>query len=371
MLIGIDGRPFYGPAAGTGRYVRELCRQLDALLPEARFRVYANRPVVLPVSSPRWEQVSDPSSLCANMPSSAWYFARAGRLADKDGVDVFWGSANFLPQGLPADMPAVLTLYDMVHLLYPETMSFRNRLAYRLFFREGLHRAQRRVAISCGTAHRLQYHYGLHVHAIVTPQADAHFRPPLPSQVQAVHSRHDLPARYLLSVSTLEPRKNLGALIHALTELAQAGQASGLALVLVGQRGWKNAALLNQMNAARQYGVVILELGYVADADLPALYAGAVAVIMPSLYEGFGMPILEALHCGARVIASDTPETREAGGDAAHYIAPTVPALRAAIAALWIAGEASGSHRASAQSIPSADWQAQATKLAQLFRELA
>lgn len=367
MLIGIDGRPFYGAAAGTGRYVGELCRVLDGLLPEARFKVYGNRAMQLPISSPRWEARGDTCAFWARMPASAWYFARAGRLARQDGVNLFWGSANFLPMGLAPRIPAVLTVYDMVHQLYPQTMSCRHRMAYKFFFRAGLRRANKIVAISQGTADRLQQHFAVQVHAIVKPQVGGNFHPPMPGEVQAVRSKYDLPPRYLLSVSTLEPRKNLGTLVRALVALAQSGQAQGLALVLVGQRGWKNHPLLAQLTAARQIGVTITELGYVPDADLPALYATAVAVVMPSLYEGFGMPILEALHCGATVLASDTPETREAGGQAAIYVAPTAQALQTAIGQLWCQRPAP---TAAPANIPAADWQAEGTKLATVFRQL-
>lgn len=368
MLIGIDGRPFYGAAAGTGRYVGELCRQLDSLLPEARFKVYGNRAMQLPVSSPRWEARGDPAAFWAHMPPSAWYFARAGRLARQDGVNLFWGGANFLPVGLPRHIPAILTVHDVVHHLYPQTMSFKHRMVYRIFFQTGLRRAKQIIANSQGTADRLLQHFGVQVHAIVKPQVGANFHPPMPGEMQAVRSKYDLPPRYLLSVSTLEPRKNLGTLVRALVALAQSGQAQGLALVLVGQRGWKNTPLLAQLAAARQSGVIITELGYVPDADLPALYAAAVAVVMPSLYEGFGMPILEALHCGAAVLASDTPETREAGGQAGNYVPPTAQALQTAIGQMWSQRPATTAAQAPA-NIPAADWQAEAAKLAALFRQ--
>lgn len=370
MLIGIDGRPFYGPAAGTGRYVGELCRQLDGLLPHARFKVYGNRDMQLPIHSPRWEARGDSSALWSRLPPSAWYFARAGRLAQQDGVNLFWGSANFLPLGLGPHVPAVLTVYDMVHHLYPHTMSCRHRMAYSLFFRSGLRRANRIIAISQGTADHLREHFGVSAHDIVKPQVGENFHRPRLEEINAVRSRYGLPAHFLLSVSTLEPRKNLGTLVHALVALAQSGRAPDLALVLVGQRGWKNTPLLAQLAAARQSGVAIIETGYVPNADLPSLYAAATCVVMPSLYEGFGMPILEALHCGATVLASDTPETREAGGQAANYTAPTERDLQAAIGQLW-SQRSAVSPSACSHRIPPANWRHEAAKMATLFRQLS
>ena len=369
MLIGIDGRPFYGSAAGTGRYVAELCRQLDALLPNARFKVYGNRAMQLPVCSPRWEVRGDCSTLWARLPASVWYFSRAGRLARHDGVNLFWGSANFLPMGLSLRTPAVLTVYDMVHHLYPQTMSWKHRMAYRLFFQAGLRRANQLIAISQGTADRLRQYFGAQVHAIVRPQASSSFYPPMPVEMQAVRGKYDLPSRYLLSVSTLEPRKNLGTLVRALMALAQSGRAQELALVLVGQRGWKNKPLLAQLDIARQSGVTIIEVGFVPDADLPALYAAAVAVVMPSLYEGFGMPILEALHCGATVLASDTPETREAGGQAATYVSPAAHAWQTAVGQVWREGHTPCAAHC-LENLPPANWQTEGAKLAAAFRQL-
>lgn len=369
MLIGIDGRPFYGATAGTGRYVTELCRALDTLFPQATFHIYANRPVSLPVSSPRWQVRSDDSPLWGKLPPGAWYFARAGRLAARDKVNLFWGCANFLPLGLPPHIPAVLTVYDLVFHLYPHTMSFRHRLAYTVFFQSSLRRANAIVAISQGTAARLKQAYGVPVQGVVKPQASPWFRQPEPTSICSVRSKYGLPARYLLSVSTLEPRKNLIGLVQALQSLSLGLQAQGLTLVLVGQRGWKNQPLLQSINTARQSGVRIIETGFIPDADLPALYAGAVAVVMPSLYEGFGMPILEALHCGATVMATDTPETREAGGHAAMYVAPGSRPLARALAQLWN-GHPTKKQAVCSHHLPASNWQTEGVKLADVFKGL-
>ena len=328
MLIGIDGRAFYGAHAGTGRYVTELCRALDAALPEANFLVYGNRPLTLPVSNGRWQQRGDDSAVGSRMPSALWYFLRAGRLARRDGVDVFWGAANFLPLGLGPKVPAILTVYDFVYRLFPQTLNLSHRLAYRLFFNRSLRRAQITIAISQGTSNRLSELHGRSADLVIRPRVAAHVHFPRPETIQEVRDHYGIDFPYFLSVSTLEPRKNLETLIEAFLQMRSAGELPEAGLVLVGQQGWKDQRLVDAVARAKALGAPIVLTGFVPDEWLPALYAGATAVMMPSLYEGFGMPVLEAKCCGARIVTSDIPEIREAGGDGPIYIEPTVEGIK-------------------------------------------
>lgn len=327
MLIGIDGRAFYGAHAGTGRYVSELCAVLDAALPEARFLVYGKRPLNLPVSNGRWQQRGDEWPLLERLPAALWYFLRAGALAKRDGVDVFWGAANFLPLGL-GETSAILTIYDFVYRLFPRTLNFTHRMAYRLFFKRGLRRARTIIAISQGTSDRLFQLHGRRADIVIRPRVAPSFRPPRAEEIEEVRSHYAIDFPYFLSVSTLEPRKNLEALIEAFLQLRSEGELPGAGLVLVGQQGWKDARLVNAVACAKELGAPIVLTGYVPDKWLPALYAGAAAVVMPSLYEGFGMPVLEAKCCGARVVTADIPEIREAGGSGPIYIEPTVEGIK-------------------------------------------
>lgn len=364
MLIGLDGRPFYGALAGTGRYVTELCKALDAALPEARFLVYGTSPMQLPLMSDRWRQRGDESSLSSRLPASLWYLVRAGELAAKDGVEIFWGSANLLPLTLPANIPAVLTVYDLVFKLFPETMSWQHRLIHTLFFERSLRRADFITSISQGTSDRLTALYRRSADLVILPRAGAQFRRQDRTRIEATLGEYGIDFPYFLSVSTLEPRKNLPTLISALMQLSAEGASEGTGLVLVGQQGWKSAALVAQLNTARENGLRIVETGYVSDEDLPALYAGAKAVVMPSLYEGFGMPVLEALRCGGRVVASNTPEIREAGGDAPIYIEPCLDGIKRG---LRTALEGGYGHRDITEPT-GLDWLQEGQKLASLFR---
>jgi len=333
LRLGIDGRAFEGKPAGTGRYVRALCTELDRLLPDAEFLVYANRPIALPVTNARWRVVDDAASAWARLPAALWHQLRVGRLAKRDGVNVYWGCANFLPMGLPKTCSSVLTVHDFVGSHFGHTLSLKHRLMYRWFFKAGVQCADRIVTNSEGTANRLKTYQGRIADAVVYPCVDAQFHLLGADQVQHVRQQYELPTTYWLSVATLEPRKNLGTLIQAMLELRASGQFAP-ALVLVGQLGWKTSSIQTQIELARQAGLSIIQTGFVPDEDLPGLYAGARAFIFPSVYEGFGMPVLEALACGSPVLAADVPEIREAGGVQACYFEPSVTGTVAVLTTL-------------------------------------
>jgi glycosyltransferase involved in cell wall biosynthesis len=134
---------------------------------------------------------------------------------------------------------------------------------------------------------------------------------------------------YLLSVATSEPRKNLDVVLRAYIDLKRGGKLSRHQLVLAGPAGWKNRALKQRLEEARAHGLV--SAGYVPDELMPILYAEADALVFPSLYEGFGMPVLEARSCGARAVTADIPELREAGDEYVIYVQPTLEGVKAGI----------------------------------------
>ncbi|HJW10298.1 MAG TPA: glycosyltransferase, partial [Albitalea sp.] len=173
---------------------------------------------------------------------------------------------------------------------------------------------------------------GQRVDGIVRPGLAPQFHPLAPQQAAAAReqlARRGIVPPYLLSVGTLEPRKNVALLLHAFLDLKRSGQLPGYQLVLAGARGWPNRGLERELVEARSQGVVVP--GFVPDALMPALYGLSEALALPSIYEGFGMPALEARACGSRVIVADVPELREAAGPRAVVVDPTLPALRQGI----------------------------------------
>ena len=369
--IGIDGRPFQGNLAGTGRYGQELCRVLSEEFPGAQFFVYSNKPITMPVADLRWSHRKDHSKLWSQLPASLWYLERVGTLARHDKLDLFWGGANFLPRGVQGQCRSVVTVLDVVPVLFPETMSWRHRLVHRAYFDRTLREADRLVTISKGSAHRIEQIWGRKPDEIIYPCTADVFVPPAASDVERVKRHYGLERPYLLTVATLEPRKNLSLLLQALLVL----KANGLVvsdLCLVGQVGWKSGSLQKIINQATLVGIRIVQTGFVPNKDLPALYAASRAFVFASVYEGFGMPVLEAVRCGARVFATDLPEIREAGGSQATYFEPTVDGIANALREFFAEDYALENFlpRANPGEGHDTSWQTEGRKLAMTMKSL-
>jgi glycosyltransferase involved in cell wall biosynthesis len=211
-------------------------------------------------------------------------------------------------------------------------MQFQNRWSSRIFFRGDILTADCVLTNSRGTADRVRRMIGAEVSNVVQPGVTADFFLPAMTgelEIPEKLSRLGVKQPYLLSVATSEPRKNLDVVLRAFIDLKRSGKLSKHQLVLAGPTGWRNRAVKQRINEAQGHGLILA--GYVPDELMPALYAAADALVFPSLYEGFGMPVLEARICGARVITTDIPELREAGDEHVIYIQPTVDEVRAGI----------------------------------------
>lgn len=235
-------------------------------------------------------------------------------------AELFHATEHLLPPF--TDIPTVLTVHDLVFERYPQYHKAWNyvflKSAMPLFCR----RATAIIAVSEATKADLQALYGLEPTKItVIPEAAApHFTPQPAERVEAVRRRYGLPPRYILSVGTIEPRKNLSRLVDACEPILQLGLSDGL--VIVGSKGWLYEEFFKHLAELPWRDKVILP-GFIADEDLPAVYSGALVTVQPSLWEGFGLPVLEAMACGSPVCASNTSSLPEVGGEAAHYFDPT------------------------------------------------
>lgn len=326
--LAIDGRAVRAPVAGIGLYVAALLRAMAAIRPlEVVIYLPCRQDIDLPGIEHFWR--TDPW-WPRGVPQTVWMRERVGAMLRGDRIDAFWGCSMAMPR-CPKGIPGLLTLYDVVHLEAPDSMTLGGRIVAKMFFASDLRRADAAVAISAGTAKRIQDRYGHTVDGIARPDADPGFSPRPVAEVSAVLRRHGLEKPYALAVGTREPRKNYGLLLAAAEQVHTAGRLGRLKLAVAGRSGWGADPLAR---SARVSGAPIHHLGYVPRTDLPALMTGAEALLFPTRYEGFGMPALEAARCGTPVIAGDLPELREAASDALRPVSLTVSGFADALAAL-------------------------------------
>lgn len=318
MKIGFDARALVGKRTGIGNYIWSLLDEMAILMPEAEFIAYCPEGL-----TPFFPDNLQHSLIRSNrtypfMSGYFWLKWRSASLIKKDNIDVFWATRTLYPSQLLGKIPVVSTVYDLNHLICPETMPFINLLAHKLYFKQDVVHATKVVAISSGTAERVKSLLNRQVDSVVVPGTSTEFSPRNTTEILVARQKYNLLNPYILFIGTLEPRKNLATLLDAFKIIRENGFPN-LNLALVGQKGWKNKQLQRQLD---QNIDGVLELGYVPNEDLAAIYSGSEAFILPSLYEGYGMPAAEARACGTRVVASDIPELREAGGAESIYINP-------------------------------------------------
>ncbi|HMQ32356.1 MAG TPA: glycosyltransferase family 1 protein, partial [Chloroflexaceae bacterium] len=226
--------------------------------------------------------------------------------------------------GLPC--PAVVTLYDLLGRHMPATLSWRGRLLYRASLALSLRQAAAVVTISESARADIARLYGLPAARLaVTPlAADARFSPRPAAEVAAARARHGLPERYALYVGSNKPHKNLLALLRAWELLGRGPGHGGRMLAIAGHEDRKHPELRRYVGE-RGLSAGLRLLPNLPDADLPALYSGAEVFVFPSLYEGFGLPPLEAMACGVPVLCSAAASLPEVVGDAALTFDPASP----------------------------------------------
>jgi glycosyltransferase involved in cell wall biosynthesis len=323
MRLGIDARALHGDLTGIGNYTWNLLNQLPELIPN--IQLYAYLPTGYNCSIPPTLKsiIFKRSKALPLMSGHIWLKFHAGSLIRKDALDVFWSPRTLLPSGITAFVPTLCTVHDLNSILFPKTMKTTNLFAHKVWFKKDILKSTSISTISNGTSLRLKSIIGRKADAVISPGVDDKFRPNSKVEIDFVRNKYSLHTPYLLFVGTLEPRKNLEQLLLA-HEQVNASKPFPLQLVIVGKRGWKNQKLIIKLESGLPN---VRELGFVQNEDLPALYSGAEALVIPSLYEGYGMPAAEAMSCGTRVIATDIPELREAGGPKAVYCQPTVEGI--------------------------------------------
>lgn len=253
--------------------------------------------------------------------------------------------------------PSISTIHDLSCYDCPETMTWKSRLLWRALDGHAVSTDKQVITISKYSKERIINHYKINPDRVTVAYCGidkSSFNTFAgKGREEEVKEKYSLPDKYILSLATIEPRKNLPLLIDAWMNANKDGKQS-VDLVLAGRRGWKTSKLL--ANVPDKLVPRIHFTGYVEDEDLPILYRGSLAFVYPSNYEGFGLPPVEAAACGARVLCSDIPPLREACGASAEYFRPKDSASLQRL--LLTAGERHGEGRG-----PEFSWRTEAKKI--------
>ncbi|GAB4470581.1 MAG: glycosyltransferase family 1 protein [Anaerolineae bacterium] len=319
MLIGIDAsRATLSRRTGTEGYSLHLIRGLIQVGDAHRFRLYLREPPpsgLFPLDERVELRLIDRARL--------WTHTGLGPVVRRERPDVLFVPAHVIPWPGVGGVPAVVTLHDLGYLHYPDKHPLAERLYLNWSTRHSAGVARRVIAHSQATAHDLMALNGVPGDKIrvVYSGVDEQLKPVTnPEALEQVRARLGIPGPYILHVGRVEPRKNLVRLVEAFARVRET--LGDLWLVLAGSVNRRYTALTARIRDLGLERQVILP-GYVPDDLMAGLFSGAEVFAFPSLYEGFGFPVLEAMACGTPVVCSNTSSLPEVVGDAALTVAPT------------------------------------------------
>jgi glycosyltransferase involved in cell wall biosynthesis len=318
--VALNAHLLYGGAsyrsAGIHHYIHNLLQHLPAADPDFRYTVFVGAgqpemngaalqhsrwPTQRPLVRILWEQFVQPLAVWRAQPDLLHSLAFASPLVN------------------PA--PAVVTVYDLSFRLTPDTFPRAQRLYLSAISAHSCRRARRVIAISESTQADVSRYFGIEAARVdvAYPGVEARFRPLPAAEVETFRAQKGLPENFIFYLGTLEPRKNLNSLISAFSNLQST--SPNLHLILAGAQGWWYAELFKHVEALGLTERVIFP-GFVPADELPLWYNAAAAFAYPSSFEGFGMPVLEALACGRPVVTSNASSLPEAGGGVALTVDP-------------------------------------------------
>lgn len=338
MLIGIDGNEAnVENRVGTGQYAFELLKQFAKDLPAGKADK-KHQFLIFLKDRPFYDLPSETINFKYKVfgPKKFWtQFALSIKLIFGSKPNVFFSTAHYLPRFCP--MPNVVTIHDLSFLHYPEMFKKSDLYQLKIGTNHSINKATQIIAVSQTTKDDIVKNY--HVDpAKITVTYEGYdkerFKPQSKSKIESVKSNYKIQGDYIIFVGTLQPRKNLERLLEAFKILVRSSQLtvdsksktvnrepSIVNLVIAGKKGWLYDSIFQKVKDLDLNQKVIFT-DYVPNSDLPALISGAKAYVLPSLWEGFGIPVIEAQACGVPVVVSNTSSLPELIGDSAIFIDP-------------------------------------------------
>lgn len=326
LTIGYDAKRYFHNHSGLGSYSRNLVDQLAVQYPEHQYRLFAARAATarIPVPTADNVRVIGPQSALTQGLPAWWRTARLHAAIRTHGIDLFHGLSGELPTGIrKADCASVVTIHDLIFLRFPQFYKAIDRNIYRWKSQRACRNADHIVAISQQTRDDLVHFFRVpeaKISVCYQSCAPAFYTPSTDAQKRDIRKQHALPTDYMLYVGTVNERKNLALLLRAMARM----RSSVAQLVVVGRGG----TYLNEMKQLAKSAGLIARVHFrenVPDEALPAVYQMASLFLLPSMFEGFGIPLLEAQASGTPVVATDIPIFREVCAPEARFIDPKDP----------------------------------------------
>lgn len=310
MVIGIDGNEAnVQRRVGISEYSYQLLKYFQSYKSNIHFKIFLKNPPLngLPVGNElfKYEIV---------VPSRLWtQIGLPIRLFRRKDVDIFFTTSHYAPRFSP--VPTVISIMDVSYFHYPELFNKKDLYKLKNWTQYSANKARKIITISNSSKNDIIKYYQIPEEKIVVVYPG--IKEIEVSKMNKIPAKYKIQGDFILYIGTLQPRKNLTRLIEAISIIKN----KKITLVIIGKKGWQYEEILA---APDTYGVKdrVEFLDFVPDEDLPSFYQNALCYVLPSLYEGFGLPILEAMQYGCPVLTSNVSSLPEAGGDAALYFDP-------------------------------------------------
>ena len=317
MHIGVDARLLLGSLTGIGRYTLELSKVLNQRI-NAKFSFYAPSHIDVKILQNITSSVFRFGSNKHRISKMIWSQTLLPHWASKDSIDLFWGPTHRLPRFLPKSIARVVTIHDLVWKFAPQTMRPLSLFVEKRLMPEAIRLADLVMADSQSTASGIaevfpEYAHKVRVVHLGVAKYDL-------SSTSVSLSQLNITKPYFLFVGTIEPRKNLERLLSAFALIPKTLR-DHFSLVIAGGKGW-GGINLQELIQLKGLEDSVKVLGYVTDSELSVLYSNARFLAMPSIYEGFGLPLLEAMQYGTPVLTSYEGSMVEVAADGGVHIDP-------------------------------------------------
>ena len=326
MRVAIDGKRYYLNSSGLGRYSRSLIDQLISIGDEENLEIILYRPKgkvkFEPNSQSHLTEITADYFFPGHIGNAIWRFTKLPSLINNSGYDLFHGPSHVLPGKLKC--PSVVTMLDLIFIRYPNYFKAWDRNYYRNSFKKSAQLADHIISISEATKADLINFLGIKEDkiSVIYPGFDAVFSKLRQQKLDEIKIKFKLPGDYILYVGNIEPRKNILKLAQAFNSLQESSYIDkDVHLLIVGQMGWYYKEIIDGIDSLSSRDKIKL-VGPVYGEDLAGFYQLASIMAYPSMFEGFGYPVLEAMRLGTPVLTSNISSMPEAGGNAAHYVNP-------------------------------------------------